>query len=239
MRPTKSLGIVLLCLTAILPGMTLAATAPEVQAIRDDAFRAASQMMMFVALDKAKERRASADKSMTSIDGAVAGINDPNLSAAWQKTRATLAVSPYDASTVNQRVLYAWENEIMAFTSALDNQMPPNIDRNRKDLYDLVARMQVMVLIYLRNSTDPLGGTNYTGVNVDKELGAVSKQFTARLAQAIQQNPKHAVALGKAKAKWSFLSGRIADYSKQNVPFIVDLYGRQIIDILLASANAG
>ena len=32
-------------------------------------------------------------------------------------------------------------------------------------MYDLAARMQIMLVIYLRNSADPMGGSNYTGIN--------------------------------------------------------------------------
>jgi hypothetical protein len=45
--------------------------------------------------------------------------------------------------------------------------------------------------------------------------------------------------LGKVKSKWVFLSGRFSDYRQHPVPFIADLYGRQIIDLLLTTANKG
>ena len=52
------------------------------------------------------------------------------------------------------------------------------------------------------------------------------------------ENPTLKAPLAKVTAKWAFLSSRITDLQQTNVPFITDLYGRQIIDSLLATANA-
>lgn len=238
MRITSFFSVFLLCAAVALPGVTLAASAVEVQTMRDNTFRAATQMLMYVALDKAKERRAAADKAMAGIDSTVTSINDTALTTQWQKTKSTLNGSPYLNGEVNQLVLYAWENEAMALVSEVDRLMPRNIDQSRKDIYDLAAN-QVMLLIYLRNSTDPLGGTNYTGVNYDKDLAALTTKYTAQLNKVIKSNPKHAAVLGKVKSKWVFLSGRFSDYRQHPVPFIADLYGRQIIDLLLTTANKG
>lgn len=75
--------------------MEFAASVAELQTARDNAFRAATQMLMFVALDKAIERRVIAEKAIANVDATVAGLNDANLSARWQTapTRAERPIS--------------------------------------------------------------------------------------------------------------------------------------------------
>ena len=100
----------------------------------------------------------------------MAELNDPALATRWQTTRAALTQDPYEKGEINQLTLYAWENEVIPFALELDQRMPRDTSRTKKDLYDLAAR--------------------------------------------------------------------ITDLQQTNVPFITDLYGRQIIDSLLATANA-
>ncbi|MGB4344640.1 MAG: hypothetical protein WBJ03_13625 [Moraxellaceae bacterium] len=238
MSSRKSLGIFLLALVTLIPSLTLAASAAQLQAIRDNSVRAATQMMMFVALDKAGERRQAALNAIASIDTAMAELNDPALTARWQTTRAALTQDPYEKGAINQLSLYSWENEVIPFVLELDQRMPRDTTRVKKDLYDLAARMQLMMMIYLRNSADPLGGSNYTGVNSDKDLAKLAADFSLRLNELIAKNPALKPPLSKVTAKWAFLSNRITDLQQTNVPFITDLYGRQIIDSLLATANA-
>lgn len=238
MSSRKSLGIFLLTLSALVPSLSLAASAAELQAIRDNSVRAATQMMMYVALDKAGERRQAALGAIASIDTAVAGLNDPALATRWQTTRTALTQDPYEKGEINQLNLYAWENEVIPFAHELDQRMPRDTARVKKDLYDLAARMQLMMMIYLRNSADPLGGSNYTGVNSDKDLAKLAADFSLRLNELMAKNPTLKAPLSKVTAKWAFLSSRITDLQQTNVPFITDLYGRQIIDSLLATANA-
>lgn len=238
MSSRKSLGIFLLALVTLVPSLSFAASAAELQAIRDNSVRAATQMMMFVALDKAGERRQAALGAIASIDTAVAGLNDPALATRWQTTRDALTRDPYEKGEINQLSLYAWENEVVPFAHELDQRMPRDTARVKKDLYDLAARMQLMMMIYLRNSADPLGGSNYTGVNSDKDLAKLAGEFTLRLNELIAKNPTLKAPLSKVTAKWAFLSTRITDLQQTNVPFITDLYGRQIIDSLLTTANA-
>lgn len=239
MRIAKPLGILLLTFTTLVSGLAGAATASQLQAIRDNTVRAATQMMMYVALEKAKERHQAAESAITSVDAAVAGLNDPALAARWQSTRTALMHEPYEQGEINQLIIYGWENEVVPFVSELDQRMPRDLDRSKKELYELAARMQLMMMIYLRNSADPLGGSNYTGVNSDKELDKLARAFTTQLNDVIRRNPSLKAPLAKVTAKWIFLSQRIGNLQQRNVPFIADLYGRQIIDILLATANAG
>lgn len=239
MRIAKPLGILLLTFTALVSGLAGAATAGQLQTIRDNTVRAATQMMMYVALEKAKERRQLAQNAITSIDAAVAGLNDPALAARWQSTRTALTLDPYEQGEINQLTIYGWENEVVPFVNELDQRMPRDLDRSKKELYELAARMQLMMMIYLRNSADPLGGSNYTGVNSDQDLGKLARAFTTQLNDLVRRNPALKAPLAKVTAKWTFLSQRIADLQQRNVPFIADLYGRQIIDMLLATANAG
>ena len=56
----------------LVPSLSFAASASQLQAMRDNSVRAATQMMMFVALDKAGERRQAALKAITGIDTAAA-----------------------------------------------------------------------------------------------------------------------------------------------------------------------
>ena len=46
-----------------------------------------------------------------------------------------------------------------------------------------------------------------------------------------------APVIAKIKPKWSFLAPRFTDFNQKSVPYLVDLYGRQIIDLLLTTAN--
>lgn len=241
-RNAKPLSVLLLVLASLLSGTASAATASsstagQIQAIRDNAVRAATQMMMYVALEKAKERRQLAQTAIGNIDTAVAGLNDPALATHWQTTRTALTRDPYQDGEINQLAIYGWENEVVSFTNDLDQRMPRDIERSKKELFELASRMQLMMMIYLRNSADPLGGTNYTGVNSDKELDKLAAAFTAHLNDVIRKNPTLKAPLAKVTAKWTFLSQRIGDLQQRNVPFIADLYGRQIIDMLLATAN--
>ena len=236
-RSTKPLSILLLVVATLLPGGANAATASQLQAIRDNTVRAATQMMMYVALEKAKERRQLAQAAISNVDAAVASLNDAALATHWQTTRTALTHDPYQNGEINQLAIYSWENEVVSFTNDLDQRMPRDIERSQKELFELASRMQLMMMIYLRNSADPLGGTNYTGVNSDKELDKLAAAFTTQLNDVIRKNPSLKAPLAKVTAKWTFLSQRIGDLQQRNVPFIADLYGRQIIDMLLATAN--
>lgn len=237
MRITRSVRFFLLSVAVLMPALAqAAATVTQLESIRDNNFKAATQLMMYVALEKAKERRLLADKAMTSIDGTIASIGDPELAAQWQATSTALKTEVFVKGEINQLTIYGWENATMAMTAEVDRRMPRDIDRSRKDLYELASRMQVMTMIYLRNSADPLGGSNYTGVNSDKELSKLATDFTRQLGEVTRKNPKLVAPLAKVQSKWAFLSQRISDY-KTNVPFIVDLYGRQINDMLIALAS--
>jgi hypothetical protein len=253
-RHIKSIGVLLLSFSTALSGLTLAAPTPaaptvpnkstqavsavEIQTIRNNAVRAVTQMFMYIALEKARERKQVADKAIADVDAALPQLNDPTLIVNWQKARTALATKPFhDSGDINQLILYHWENETMPFLGELDQHMPRNISRVQKDLYDLVTRMQLMTIIYLRNNADPLGGNNYIGANSDKDLGTLSKEFTRHLNDLIRSNPTLKTPLAKVSAKWAFLSQHIADHRVRNVPYIVDLYGHQVIDLLLAEAH--
>lgn len=58
------------------------------------------------------------------------------------------------------------------------------------------------------------------------------------MAALTKSDPKLFRAMNKSTAKWRFLSGHFAEFNRQSVPYVVDLYGRQIIDDLLALAAA-
>ena len=75
-RLKRPFASVLLCLAVLLPTLSFAASVAELQTTRDNAFRAATQMLMFVALDKAIERRVIAEKAIANVDATVAGLND-------------------------------------------------------------------------------------------------------------------------------------------------------------------
>jgi hypothetical protein len=116
--------------------------------------------------------------------------------------------------------------------------MPRELDRDTRQIYELVGRMQVMMTIYLRNSADPFGGDNYAGKNSELELPLLAKEFSSLLDSArIKQQKKLAPALARIHTKWVFLSPRLIDSQQASIPYIVDLYGRQIIDLLLATVN--
>lgn len=237
MRITRSIRCFLLSVAVSMPTLgQAAATVSQLESIRDNNFKAATQLMMYVTLEKAKERRQLADKAIASVDSTVASIGDPELATQWQATSAALKTDVFEKGEINQLTIYAWENATMAMAAEVDRRMPRDIDRSRKDLYELASRMQLMTMIYLRNSADPLGGSNYTGVNSDKELSKLATDFTRQLGEVTRKNPKLQAPLSRVQSKWAFLSQRISDY-KTNVPFIVDLYGRQINDMLVTLAS--
>jgi len=237
-RVVMSLRVILVGIAAWLSTLAQAAVNPvELQALRDNSFKAATQLIMYVALDKAQERYQSAEQSIVKADSIVASLNDPALTKRWQLTRAALKANPFVGSEADQRIIYAWENEVMALATDIDHRQPRDIPRLQKDLQDLTARMQIMLIIYLRNSADPFGGNNYTGINADKDLSKMAAEFTQKLNELILKNPNIKASLPKIQSKWLFLSQRISDYKSKNVPFIVDLYGRQIIDMLLAASK--
>jgi hypothetical protein len=254
-RHIKSIGVLLLSFSTALSGLTLAAPTPaaptvpnkstqavsavEIQTIRNNAVRAVTQMFMYIALEKARERKQVADKAIADVDAALLKLNDPSANRQLaESANCALATKPFhDSGDINQLILYHWENETMPFLAELDQHMPRNISRVQKDLYDLVTRMQLMTIIYLRNNADPLGGNNYIGANSDKDLGTLSKEFTRHLNDLIRSNPTLKTPLAKVSAKWAFLSQHIADHRVRNVPYIVDLYGHQVIDLLLAEAH--
>lgn len=239
MRVVLSLRIILVGIAAWFSALTQAAVNPvDLQALRDHSFKAATQLIMYVALDKAQERYLSAEQSIAKADSLVSSLNDAALSKRWQQTRASLKTNPFVENEADQRIIYTWENEVMALAADIERRQPRDMPRLQKDLHDLTARMQVMLIIYLRNSADPFGGNNYTGINADKDLSKMAAEFTPKLNELILRNPAIKASLPKIQAKWLFLSQRISDYKSKNVPFIVDLYGRQIIDMLLAASKA-
>ncbi|HEX6592859.1 MAG TPA: hypothetical protein VF050_12760, partial [Moraxellaceae bacterium] len=87
------------------------------------------------------------------------------------------------------------------------------------------------------NSADPLGGSNYSGMNRELDPAKLSADFTAQLNEAARTQPALAPVIAKIKPKWSFLAPRFTDFNQKSVPYLVDLYGRQIIDLLLTTAN--
>lgn len=213
------------------------ASASELQALRDGTYRSASQLFMYVILEKAGERRQDALASASRLDARVAALNDAALDTSWKAVREAQKHDLYQDGEANQLAIYAVENSTTAFAAALEQRMPVDTDPTKKTLYDLAGRLQVMMTIYLRNSADPLGGSNYSGVNRGLDPAVLAKEFSTRLDALGKSQPSLAPSLAKVRSKWQFLLPRLTDFNEKSVPYLVDLYGRQIIDQLLVLAN--
>lgn len=226
-----------LLLSVSLPARA-AGDAAELQALQDNAYGAVSQMMMYVVLERAPERKGAADARLKAADAAVARLADATLSQKWQAVRAAVVTDPYTGGEVNPYAIYAMENEVTTFAGEIATRMPSSLSPSRKVLYELVGLLQGMTTIYLRNNADPRGGSGYVGVNHEVDLAVQQQQFSAKMSSLAKADPKLAQAMTKAAAKWRFLASYFANYNSQSVPYAVDLYGRQISTDLLALGAA-
>lgn len=220
----------------LITGLPARAAAPaaELQALRDGAYHATTQLMMYAILDRAGERQTDAGKIINTIDPRVAALNDKELLASWQAARAALISGPYQGNEVNQIALYAMEDRTTEFARLIGQRMPHELSKQQRTLFDLTERMQVLMTIYLRNSADPIGGTNYSGINRDLDPAKLVKEFSAQLNELAKTQP---ALMTRIRPKWAFLLQRLTDFNQKSVPYLVDIYGRQIIDLLLATAS--
>lgn len=225
-------------LVAWAPPARAAGDAAELQALQDNAYAAVSQRMMYVVLDRDPGRKAATDMRLKAADVAVAGQADAPLAQKWQSVQATVVSDPYAKGEVNPYAIYDMENRVTEFASEIKAKMPPGMSSSRKALYELVGLLQEMMTIYLRNSADPRGGSGYVGVNQEIDLAVQQQKFSTKMAALAKSDPRLFRAMNKSAVKWKFLSGHFADFNRQSVPYVADLYGRQIIDDLLALAAA-
>lgn len=213
-----------------------AASLEEIQSLQDGGYRITSQIFMYTILEKAGERRKDVNRLVAVLEPRVAALGDKDVSAAWQTLRSSVANDPYYNGEVAQQQLYTIEDNATRFAMALEKLIPPGSGQKQMAVHDLVKRMHVMMTIYLRNSADPVGGANYSGLNREVMLENLPAEFTAKLAAVEKSQPALAPVMTKIKSKWAFLSPRIASFNQSSVPYLVDLYGRQIIDLLTAAA---
>lgn len=227
-------------------GVLLAWTAPtqaagnsaELQALQDNAYAAVTQRMMYVVLDRDPGRKAATEMRLKAADIAVAGLADATLAQKWRAVRAAVTSDPYAEGEVNPFAIYDMENRVTEFAGEIQARMPPDTSSSRQALHELVGLLQGMMTIYLRNSADPRGGSGYVGVNQDIDLATQQQKFNAKMAALAKSDPPLFRAMNKSTVKWRFLSGHFADFNRQSVPYVADLFGRQIIDELLALAAA-
>lgn len=207
---------------------------PELQALNDGAYHATTQLMMYVILERAGERRQDANTLINSLDPRITALNDKELLSSWQAARAVMLSDPYQGNEINQLVLYAIEDRTTEFAQVIEKRMPHDLDRQQRTLYELTHRMQTMMTVYLRNSADPLGGSNYSGINRELDPEKMAKEFTAQLDTLAKSQPALAA---KIKTKWGFLMPRMTNFSEKSVPYLVDMYGRQIINLLQTASK--
>lgn len=225
-------------LLAWTPPTHAAGDSAELQALQDNAYAAVTQRMMYVVLDRHPGRKAATEMRLNATDAAVASLSDATLAGKWQAVRAAVVTDPFPGGDVNPYAIYDMENRVTEFADEIRARMPPGISPSRKALYELVGLLQGMMTIYLRNSADPRGGSGYVGVNNDIDLAVQQQKFSMKLAALAKSDPRLARAMDKSTIKWRFLSSHFADFERQSVPYVADLYGRQIIDDLLALAAA-
>lgn len=212
--------------------------AADLQALQDNAYAAVSQRMMYVVLDRDPGRKAATDMRLKTADVAVTSQADTPLTQKWQTVRAAVVSDPYTEGEVNPYAIYNMENRVTELADEIKARMPPGMSSSRKALYELVSLLQKMMTIYLRNSADPRGGSGYVGVNQEIDLAVQQQKFSTKMAALAKSDPRLFRAMNKSTVKWRFLSGHFADFNRQSVPYVADLYGRQIIDDLLALAAA-
>lgn len=212
-----------------------AASLEELQSLQDGGYRITNQIFMYVILEKAGERRKDVNRLVSALEPRVNALNNKEVSAAWQALRSSVANDPYYNGEVSQQSLYAIEDNATLFAMALERLIPADTDPKKMAVHDLVKRMHMMMTIYLRNNADPIGGANYAGINREISLEALPAEFTAKLAALGKSQPAMAPVIAKIKPKWSFLSPRLANFNEKTVPYLVDIYGRQIIDLLTAA----
>lgn len=226
------------CLLMLSQALQAALPAPELQAIRDGSFRITTQYFMYTILEQAGERRNDVNRLITELDARVATLNDKDLLTSWQALRAAALVDPYVKGAVYFLPLYDLDDRVTEFSQVIEKRMPPELSRDKRQLYELAGRMQVMVMVYLRTSADPVSGTNLYSKATSRDLAVLTKEFEALLnTVSAKQQAKLLPVLKKVQPKWIFLKSRLANEQQQDVPYIVDLYGRQIIDLLLVAAG--
>lgn len=193
--------------------------------------------MMYVILDRAPDRNVSVLRSVASGDAIAAKLTEPALRQKWQAVREAVTKDPYTNGEINSYAIYDMENRATELAFEINKNIGVGVTARQKTLHELVGIMQAMMAIYLRNNADPRGGSGYVGINKDVDPAILQDKFGKKIQELIKSDQKMASALGKTKAKWRFLSSRFTDYNSQAVPFVVDLYGNQIIDELLVLAG--
>lgn len=216
-----------------LPALAAPSVA-ELQSLQDGGYRITSQLFMYTILEKAGERRKDVNRLLDVLEPRVSALGDKEVSATWLALRTAAAADPYVNGEVSQQALYAVEDNATRFAQALERLMPHDAEPKKMAVHDLVSRMHVMMTIYLRNSADPIGGANYSGINRELDLEKLPAEFTAKLEAVAKSQPALAPVIARIRPKWAFLSPRISDYNQKSVPYLVDMYGRQIIDQLIA-----
>lgn len=232
----RLLGIWLLLVLA-LPAQA-AGRAANLQALQNNAYRASTHMMMYVIMDRLADRKTGAEARLSEGDAAASRLGDATLSQKWQAVRAAVNKDPYSDGEVNPYAIYDLYSRSAELAAEITARMPASLPRHQKALYELANILQVMTTLYLRNNADPRGGSGYVGINSELDLAVLRQQFSLKMASLSKADPRLAKALAKTQAKWNFLAGRFTDYNSKSVPFIVDLYGHQIIDELLVLAAA-
>lgn len=235
MQPRLIHALVLSLSMAALPAAAADIPPHELQLMRDNAYHATTQLFMYIILEKARERRDGVAKLVSSLDTRIATLGENGLNERWRTLRNSLLGDPYQRNEVNQQALYAAEDHAAEFADELERRMPRTQDGRQRTVSELVEHMQLMMTIYLRNAADPFGGANYAGVDRNYDLTKMTTEFSAQLDELARSHPELAPVVAKIRPKWAFLSPRFSDYNQKTVPYLVDLYGRQIIDSLLAA----
>lgn len=236
-----NLWIRMFCLPLIMlltPTAQAASTVADLQALQNDAYRATTQMMMYVIMDHATDRKATAANHLRAGEAEMAKIGDAALGKKWQALQEAVTRDPYSNGEINPLNIYDMENRATELAGDIRGRIAPDLPRHQKILYEMVGTLQAMITIYLRNSADPRGGSGYVGVNSGVDLADLKQRFSSKMDVIVKDYPKLAPSLFSTRAKWDFLSVRFTDYNNQSVPYLVDLYGHQIINDLMGLAAA-
>lgn len=124
--------------------------AADLHALQFNAYRATTQMMMFVILDRAPDRHVSALESLESGDAIAAKLTEPVLRQKWQSVRAAVMKDPYTNGEINSYAIYDMENLATELAFEIHKNIGAGVTARQKSLYELAGIMQSMMTIYLR-----------------------------------------------------------------------------------------
>lgn len=193
---------------------------------------------MFVIQERAPLQQKKMNELLVQGDALVSQLDNGDVRTRWSEFRQALASDPYKDGDVAQVVLYAAEDQsalvvsaLRASASGMRTAARIPVSKDADSLFELSTLMEQLTTIYLRNTADPLGGSNYSGYNRQLDPASLAAKFSQMLSQSRAAYSKNAAIssdLSQVFQKWNFIHGRMTDFNQKTVPFIVEKYNEQI-----------